>query len=475
MNLTTASGKTTKFNKIKASPGFLMKIVLARPRYDTHVITPPLGLGYLASFLKKKGIECVVIDGLNEDLSNDKLTERIARERPDAVGISCVTFYYKETVMLSRKLKNIGLKCIIGGMHPSFCPFETLKEAKCDFVVCGEGELPLLELAKSDFSGKKRIKGVYFNSEELAENKGQPIEMANTVENLDELPFPDWKQINPNNYPFSPHGAFVKNFPVAPLLTSRGCPFDCSFCASPSFYNRRIRFRSPENVVAEIKLLVKYFGVREIHFEDDNLTLDRENAKRIFELMIKENVNVSWACPNGIRADKVDMELLRLMRRSGCYSVSFGIESGSDEILKKVKKKESLEIISKAISMSKKAGIEANGFFILGLPGETKKTINETISFAVNSGLDGAHFDALDMFPGCKLWNEVKGEELSTRWRKPPQWVPEGLSKNDLVKARRKAFLRFYLRPRIFMKTLKKIKLKQAYYIIKRSFDYKVL
>jgi radical SAM superfamily enzyme YgiQ (UPF0313 family) len=271
-----------------------MKIALVRPNYKSHIITPPIGLGYLSSYLKKSGIETKIIDGLKENLSPSRLMRRIQKFNPDAVGITSLTAFYQEVVVLARQLAKKKIKTVIGGQHPTFLPYRTLLESQADFVVCGEGEIPLLELAESKFCSKS-IRGVY--SLENLKSEQQEIIKASVVDNLDDLPFPDWEQIDPREYPRAPHGAVVRGFPVGVMVTSRGCPFECTFCAAPRFCDRTIRFRTPENVVAEIEYLMKNFNISEVHFEDDNFTLNADNVKKFCRLLIEKNIKIHWACP----------------------------------------------------------------------------------------------------------------------------------------------------------------------------------
>ena len=450
-----------------------MKIVLVRPKYTAHIITPPLGLGYLASSLKQNGIKVKLIDALKESLEQPELVEKILRLRPDAVGITCLTSFYKEVINLSKTLKEKGLRVIIGGVHPTFLPRETLMDSKADFVVCGEGEISFPKLIKKDFKNKS-IPGVY-SMKDLA--KLNSIIKSEAVKKLDDLPFPDWKQLNPNTYPKAPHGAVAKNFPIGIIMTSRGCPYSCTFCASRRFYDTQIRFRSPENVIREIKYLVNNFGVREIHFEDDNLTMKREHVEKICNLILKNNLKISWACPNGIRADRVDENLLRLMKKSGCYFIAFGIESANSQILKKIKKMESVETIKQAIELAHKVGIECQGFFIFGLPGETKKTIRKNIDFAKNSKLTRAHFMILDILPGSELWDSLQGK-FKPNWQKnsykEPEWLPKGLTKNYLMNAQTKAIKEFYARPVAFWSLAKSIRPAQIKFIWERIKDYRL-
>jgi radical SAM superfamily enzyme YgiQ (UPF0313 family) len=452
-----------------------MKIVLTRPNYVSHIITPPLGLGYLASFLKANGVEVVLIDALRDALPLPALVERIVAQAPDAVGISCLTAYFSECAELSRLLKERGVTTIIGGVHPTFLPFQTLRDSAADFVICGEGENALLQLVKSGFRSAG-IAGVYRRGELEAEPES--IVRGTPVAELDALPFPDWEQMAPASYPKAPHGAIVERFPIGVVTTTRGCPYPCTFCASPGFYDRRIRFRSPENVVDEIEYLVKRFGVREIHFEDDNLTIRREHVAAICRLIIERGLKISWACPNGIRADKVDEPLIRLMKESGCYFFAFGIESANRQILDNIKKQESIETIRQAIEIADRVGISCQGFFIFGLPGETPETIEETIDFAVSSKLARAQFVILDVLPGAELWTTLAGT-FTPNWDKnsykEPEWLPPGVSREMLLAAQSRAFRRFYLRPAIFFRLLRLIRPSQLLFILQRLREFRVM
>lgn len=452
-----------------------MKIVLARPNYKSHIITPPLGIGYLSSYLKQHGIEVKIIDGLRDKLNDIRMLRAIMREKPDAVGITCLTAFYSEVVNLSKLIKNHNIPCIVGGIHPTFLPFSTLSDTQADFVVCGEGEIGLLKLIKNNFNNAG-VKGVY-SIKDIASDDAV-YEKTEIIEHLDELAFPDWEQIDPRKYPFAPHGAFIKNFPIGVMITTRGCLYECTFCASPRFYNRKIRFRSAGNVIAEIKYLIEHFGVNEIHFEDDNLTSNRMHVEEISNLIITNKLPISWACPNGIRADKVDKELIRLMRRSGCYYFAYGVESAAGGILQNVKKHENIETIEKSIAIAEEEGISCQGFFIFGLPGETTETIEETIRFAKKSKLSRAQFLILDIIPGSELWYSLKGK-FQPNWQKnsfkEPEWIPPGLTRRQLIKAQTRAFRVFYGRLPIFFKIMKLIRFRQLGYLFQRIREYRIL
>jgi radical SAM superfamily enzyme YgiQ (UPF0313 family) len=449
-------------------------IALIRPYYDSHIVTPQLGIGYLSSYLKMHGYKVLLIDALRDRMQNQEVLRKLKSEMIEIAGITCLSAYYNEVIALSKLLKENNIRVIIGGVHPTFMPHKTLVDSHADFVVRGEGEAALLSLMENNMNNTG-IRGVYALSD-ITENSS--LAKADTIQNLDDIPFPDWEQMPPGRYPKAPHGAVAKRFPIGLIISSRGCPYSCKFCSSPNFYDRKIRFRTPENVVNEMKYLIENFGVKEIQFEDDNITMNRTHIEKICHLILENNLKINWSCPNGIRADRVDEELIKLMRKAGCYYCALGIESGNAGILKNIDKKETIEIIQKAIHIITKNGIICQGFFIVGLPGETKSTIKETMRFALKSGLDRAQFCMLDILPGCALWTELIGEyvsDFSKKSFKEPEWIPKGLTKTDLLNAQSLAFRKFYMRPKIFFQTIRYVKPSQIFYLLKRLFDYRIL
>lgn len=449
-----------------------MKVVLTRPNYHSHLITPQLGMGYISSYLKSHGITTSVIDGLNLGLTNEEIARRC--EGADIVGINCLSDYFPKVVELATLLKAKNKKVVIGGPHASVLPKETLVATGADCVVVGEGEETMLEIAENLRDGRP-LSGI----PGAVTREASGLTKRPYIKDLDSLPFPDWESMDPKTYKKAPHGGFVKKFPVAPITSTRGCPYECTFCASPEIWGRRIRYRSPKNVVDEIEYLVKEFGVKEIHFEDDNLTLKRAHVEGICELILERKLKVSWATPNGIRVDTINQKLLKLMKRSGCYFIAFGIESGNESILRKIKKETDLATITYAVHEAKKAGLMTQGFFIFGLPGETETTIQNSIDYAKSIPLDKAQFLLLDVLPGSELWNDLRSKSLNTdssrRSYQEVTWVPEGVTKELLEKAPSKAFKSFFLRPRQFLCALRFIKPSQFTFVLRRMADFGVL
>ncbi len=429
---------------------------------------PSPGLGYLAGSLLAAGHGVEIIDCFRDGITNELLGDVLSEKRPDMVGITVVTSAYPNVIDTCKTIRrHCNAKIILGGPHPTALPETTLRETGADAVIIGEGEMTITELASSKDWNK--VSGIAY----LGRGKKFVLTAPRKMENdLDMLPWPAWHLMGLDKYPESPHGILSKNFPVAPIITSRGCPYDCSFCAVNNIWQHKFRRRSPKNVVDEIEYLVKTFGVKEIHVEDDNFTLVREHAEKISQEILDRKLNISWKCPNGVRADRLDFDLLELMKKSGCYLLALGIESGSDEILKRHSKAVNKEKIKETVKMCKKVGIETHGFFIIGLPGETEETLEETIRFSKELELTRASFGIFTPFPGSSLWAELKDEMNEKDWSLFRQSTVVrsfcNLSDKELEIARVRAFREFYLRPRVIFNILKYIRPSQIGFLLEK-------
>jgi radical SAM superfamily enzyme YgiQ (UPF0313 family) len=423
--------------------------------------------------LKSKHIDCTVVDGLNLGLENNEIVKQV--KHAQIVGISVLSYYFLKAIDLSKRLKKAGKIVIIGGPHASTLPYLTLSKTHADYIVVGEGEETLYKLVELIAKGTKK-KDIHIPG--VISRYHKKFVDAPFISDLSSIPMPDWDQIDPRFYQKAPHGGVVKYFPLAPIMTTRGCPYECKFCASPLLWKRRIRYRNPKEVVDEIEYLVNTKGTKEIQMEDDNFTLKREHAEAVCKEILKRNIHVAWSTPNGIRADRVDEKLLRLMKKAGCYAVAFGIESGNQEILANIHKLESLETIEKAVRLAHKVGFITQGFFIFGLPGETKDTIRNTINFAKRIPLDKAQFLTLDVIPGSALWEELRFRN-KVNWHIHSyfevSWVPPTIDKETLAKAQSQAFREFFFRPRQMLTVLQFMKVSQLSYLFKRLKDTKVL
>jgi anaerobic magnesium-protoporphyrin IX monomethyl ester cyclase len=453
-----------------------MKIILVQPYYKkSFSIGPPLGLGYLASVLRNSGHEVSIVDCIAKDITADRFQELVRVEQPEIIGITILSLFLEEAKKLISKIKEIYAPfIIIGGPHVTALPIDSLSETGADFAVIGEGEETVKELLTEIGGNQKfdQVRGIGYKSKEgkILINQPRPL-----INNLNAIAFPDWELFDLDAYPPIPHGIFYKRYPIANIITTRGCPMDCTFCAVKLTFGRTLRMRSAKNVVDEIELLFHKFGVKEFCFEDDNFTASRGHALNIAQEIITRKIDITWSCPSGIRIDMLDEDLLRKMRESGCYRISVGIESSSQRILDRVRKDLDIKLIPKAIKMIKNLGLQVEGFFIFGLPGETKQTIRDSIKFALHLPFDIIRFHNLAILPGTEIyrdWFKEVNERID--WQKTTvigEAVLENkdLSAKELVKFQKKANRVFYLRPNNLIRVLFMIKPRQFIWLIKRA------
>jgi anaerobic magnesium-protoporphyrin IX monomethyl ester cyclase len=383
-------------------------------------IVPPLGLAYIAAVLEKNNFTVKILDCLIEGslegipyknnqirygLSDEEIQQKISEFNPDVVGVSCL-FSAKVYDMLNlcriAKETDSHILTVTGGAHPTTAYNEVLKDKNLDFVIFGEGEYSTLELL-SALNGKRELSnvdGLAYKEHDLV--KVNP--KTKYIENLDELPLPARHLLQMEKYinTSSPHSG-IKKQPFTSMITSRGCPFHCSFCVIRNLWGTKARYRSPENVLQEIEELVTRYGIKEIHFEDDNLTAEKERAMAIFNRIIQKGWDLSLNSPSGLSVHRLDEELLSVMKKAGYYSISIAIESGDKDILRLMRKPVNLEKVKKLICTIHKLDLKTKGFFIIGYPGETKEQMQRTIKFAETANLDWALFFIATPIPGSDL------------------------------------------------------------------------
>jgi anaerobic magnesium-protoporphyrin IX monomethyl ester cyclase len=434
-----------------------MILVFCRPYSDSLTISPPLGIAYISSFLKSQGHECHIVDSVRDDERDiQKTVNEVVSYNPDIVGTTCVTASYFSAVDLTRRINKLGIPTVLGGVHVSSLPEQSYEESGADWIVTGEGESAMLKIING------HPKGIVCG--ELADVRA--------------MPWPDWDEVKLNLYPHAPFGGFTKRKPVGTVMTTRGCPYKCTFCAAHNIYGGGMRWRDPLDVVDEMEYLVKYWGMREINIADDNFTVKKSHAMEVCEELMRRKIDVVWACENGVRADRIDEELLRTMKKAGCYKIAVGVESPNPVVLESVQKGEKVSDIEKAISTAKRVGLHVRGCFIVGLPGETKETLHNTALWARNSKLDEANFTMLDVLPGTKMWDDLQGKfkpDWNKKSFKTPEYIPEGLTKEDLIAAQREMFRMMYTVPSRAWGVIKRMRLSQIKVMIKRLVDFHVV
>lgn len=379
------------------------KILLIDP--PGSVVGINSGLGYLSGSLAAKGVSAKVLD-LNNNQENQK--NRLYNELKNgfkAVGFSVKVNTILSAVKIAEWCKDFSRDIILfaGGPGVTIVGPDFLNEYKIfDYAFIGETENSISDFIDYVYEGKKdvkNIKGLCYRQD--GKNISNPVDMPL---NLDGLLFPDYSVFDTFN-----------NSKVYPLVTSRGCPYDCSYCSVKIISGKRFRAHSPENVVEELKQAKKRYWVNRFEILDDTFTQDIKRAKKICELIISENINMSWVCQNGIRADRIDKELLKLMKDAGCTDIWLGIESLDKGVFDKIKKGEDLEDILNAVNMAQDAGIDVSAFFIIGLPGSTYIKDMETLTKAKKLKLKLTTWSIATSYPHTALWEWVQKNGIILR------------------------------------------------------------
>ncbi|MFH0948010.1 MAG: radical SAM protein [Elusimicrobiota bacterium] len=430
-----------------------MKVLLINPKetvWSGGTSSIPLGLAYLASSLKQDDHEIRCIDMHVEQ--NINLSDEI--RKCDIVGISACTSTVKPAWGIAAVAKGLNKTVILGGPHPTILPEESIEKGNADIVVRGEGEETIRDIC----AGKilENIPGITFRK------KGETINTPDRplIKDIDTIPFPDRGLFKLNGY----KSQFHKKNAVTTIFTSRGCPCLCNFCCRITF-GTTYRMRTPENVISEWQNILNS-GIEEIHINDDNFSAVPSRAIEICRLIIEKGLVIPWTASGGLRVDRVSKELLEIMKKSGCYRVSLGAESGSQNILDVVGKKISLQQIKSAVKMCKETGIETLVFFMIGNLGESEKTMQSTIDFAKELDPDFAQFTIAVPYPGTDLYDYVKknGKMLVTEWEEFGSYTGkayfecETVTKDLIESMFKKAYRSYYMRPKIALKLLSKYK-----------------
>jgi radical SAM superfamily enzyme YgiQ (UPF0313 family) len=442
-----------------------MRVLLVKPYSHFPTRIPHLGLGYLATALRQAKHTPLIADCTRERINGRGLV-RLARESAaEVIGISMFSADLPVVADLIPQLRRAlpDARLILGGPHPTALPCDTLRQLpEVDYIVAGEAELSLPRLLEQLASGP--VDGDSIPGLAWRESGQIRTSLPRWETDLDSLGFPAWDLLGPELYRIAPHGAFVRQMPVAPIITTRGCPYPCTFCAARVISGVPLRARSIGHVLDEIDLLIRRHGIREIHIEDDNFTARRNYVLEFCEGVSRRFPGLSWCCPNGVRLDTLDAELLAAMRRSGCYSLSLGIESGCDPMLKTIQKKLETAQVREKVELIHSVGLKTTGFFIIGLPDESEEQIRQTVRFARSLPLDHAQFSVFLPLPGTVHFDSYvqKVGLEAVPWKNfyttdPVQW-PGGIPIARLRRLQRRAFFAFYFRPRVVLNILRKLR-----------------
>jgi magnesium-protoporphyrin IX monomethyl ester (oxidative) cyclase len=429
-----------------------MKVLLINPPQtfypgsDLPAGNLPLGLMYIAAVLEKSGYETEILEAFMTDDPFKKegntisvgmpllqIKQQIQERKPDIVGIAGpFTCQIEHALKISSIVKDVdsSILVVVGGPHVTVMPKEFLDVAKnVDVAVTGEGEYSMLEIAQH-FEGKKQLKEIlgiaYRQNGEVTVNSPRPF-----IANLDELPYPAYDHVNMEQY-LSPKKIGYRSFRnrAISMITSRGCPFNCCFCSVHLHMGREFRAHSANYVISHIQYVKENFNVKNIFFEDDNLTFDLARFETICDGIIEKRIKIGWETPNGVRADCLNLNLLQKMKKSGCQSVFFGVESGDQQILSNIICKSlDLNRVLEVAKICKEIGLKTGGFYIIGFPGEKKESMQRTVDFALKLKRDfdvGMHLFFATPSYGTRLYDECKAKG----------YIKDDLSWNSFAEAR---------------------------------------
>jgi radical SAM superfamily enzyme YgiQ (UPF0313 family) len=418
----------------------------------------PLSIVFLGSFLERQGYEVRLFDEQIEWLTERRIQDVINEFHPGAIGFTCTTPGMARAHEIAADIKKINpqIKVVMGNIHPTVLPEETLRDPNVDLVVRGEGEFTFLESLQA-FEGGGDIRKIAGISHRL--NGGYNHNVNRQYQkDLDVFPPVNWKLLTD----------FNDSYTIEWILTSRGCPYKCVFCSARSVSGFKYRFNSPQRVIEEVDVVVQSYGTNFFSFADDNFVVKKDRTRDICKLLIDRGYHKStkWLCQT--RADAVDEPLLELMREAGCEYISFGIETGTQRLLDLIGKSLSIETIEQAVNMAHRVGIKTRGSFMLGLPTETREDSLATIDFALRLPLDIAKFNLAVPYPGTELLNMAiaEGLQVTDDWSNintaaglsntQAFYIPNGRTMTELARLQKRAHTRFYLRPRQIWRILKR-------------------
>ncbi len=432
----------------------------------------PVSLTSIASVLKKADFNVKIVDAIAEKYNWDDLQNIIKNFRPELIIFNISTVTYHNDITIVSRLKPLLPETHFSsiGVHVTTTSRQTLQESLLDSVIRGEPEIICLKLAQAlkDHQSLNQVRGLSFkNNNVIIENPSEDL-----IENLDSLPFPARELVKNELYTLP-----VINQPYTLLVPSRGCPHHCIFCTANIYYGKKLRFRSIENVIEEIKEIVNKFNIHYITMWSDTFTVRKDFVIGIAKKIIENKINVKWMCNS--RVDTIDEEMLDWMGKSGCIGISFGIESSDQEVLDNVKKGINISQIEKAVQLTNKYNIESLAHIIFGLPGDTKEKILKTIRFIKKIQPSYAQFYCAIPFPGTPFYYQ----SVENKWLTTSDWSlfeinraiisTPLLSAQELNKLRKAAYMQFYVSPSYIFNRLKKIKsLTDLWVNMKQAFSF---
>ncbi|MDP3732699.1 MAG: radical SAM protein [Candidatus Omnitrophota bacterium] len=436
-------------------------------------VMPPLGLCYLAAICREKGLKTEIIDAPAESLDAIQTKERILKKNTRFVGITATTLSILNASRLAESIKNEDrdIVTIIGGPHISSVPESTLaKYSDFDFGVIGEGELTIIDLVNSVKSNGniENIHGIIYRKGDALYRTAK----REGIKELDNLPMPAWDLLPNYPYSYKPLEISLSDRLQGSIISSRGCPYDCSYCPK-SVFGKVVRNHSIGRVMEMILDQYHKYAVRDLEIYDDILVLSRDRIRELCHRLIAERLDLVWSCNSTIGS--VDRETLELMKKAGCWKIAFGIESGDPVILKFMNKHLNLDKAKEVLKISKEVGFVNRGYFIIGFPTETKESIRKTINFAKKADLDIVQFNSFTPLPGSPIYDTINQYgKFNDNWDRMnfvnSVFIPAGFDKEGLEKITQNAYKEFYLRPKIVLSFLKRIKSLSSFCSLFRNF-----
>ncbi|MGN7611026.1 B12-binding domain-containing radical SAM protein [Magnetococcales bacterium HHB-1] len=429
---------------------------------------PPLGLLYIAAVLRQAGHIVHILDANAEDLDTSKVLKQVKAIQPDIIGLTGTTLSFPENVRIAEMVKswNPEIPIVVGGVHAQGSPLDCLRIQAFDYVIPGEGEYTFRDLVKTILNKGdiKSVPGVQWMADGQIQNSGK----GQLVENLDDLPFPA-RDLLSNFTRYNQKIFGYRKKPHTTIHTQRGCPFHCTFCSSSKqfrdIFDKRIRAHSIDYVKEEIQQLVDRWGIRELYIVDDTFNLKKSRLYAFCEMMRKHFPKMLWSC--NFEANIYDADLLRTMKQSGCWLIQVGVETGNAKIMETIEKGVTIDRYREMISLAAKSGLAIKSSFILGSPGETKESIEETISFAQSLPVHFATFGLMAPLPGSYFWDQADhyGKVDRDAYDKfsmvNASFVPHGLTRDYLKKKQAEGHKRVFLRADMIRRHLRFIRTPQ--------------
>ncbi len=415
---------------------------------------PPIGLMYVAAALEKAGFQVQMLDNYLAKKPISEVKQVIASFDPKIVGITCGSATYARCIETVKAVKETSPQCkiVVGGWHASYVPDSLLENPEIDYVVMGEGERAVTELADCIVKGNEpaatSIAGVA--CKRAGANIKNPPKF---IENMDEIPYPARHLLPLEQYDRTIEYLDVK--PADVMSISRGCVYSCGFCETRKLWGNICRGFSPQRVIGEIQDLQSKYGTKGIYFINDNFTLRRKEVLQLCDLMVKNKLDLEWVCDT--RVDLVDQELLAAMSRAGCKTIWFGVESGSQRILQRIGRNTTLEQIEKAFKLCRKNNIKTACSFMLGVPDETIKDMEASLKFAKKLNPDWCIFNVFIANPDSRLYQEVLEYK---KYDKLDDFLlsvhTDEYDYNSLLEIQRRFFIDFHRSPRQIWKRVKR-------------------